>query len=109
MVLDGGPGEIVLQSGPQKAEEAPGMRYPRHLLPRNLTLTRSPNLHSELSLPSHLPFYFLGNLLNSQFIVLSQELQLLVDESQPVLPLFSHLQTVNPESKEHFSETYVPT
>lgn len=84
------------------------MPCPRHLLPWNLTLTWSPNLPTELSLPSHLPFHFLCNLLNSQLIVLSQELQLLVDESQPILPLFPHLQTVNSGSKRALLRSLCP-
>lgn len=91
MALQGGPGETTLECGPQKASQKVGEGLGVLLLvfaPTEPDLSQS--VHTKLSLHSHLPFHFLCNLLNPQFIVLSQELQLLVNKSQPVLPLFPH-------------------
>ena len=67
---------------------------------------RVPGLYSEPKSPqcpssstSHLPLDFLCNLLNSQLVVLRQELQLLVNKPQPLLPLFTRFQAVDPERK----------
>lgn len=72
----------------------------------------SPLIYSNLPrclLFSHLPFNFLCNLLNSQFVVLRQELQLFVNKSQPLLPLLTHVQAVNPENKHAGYKTQIPT
>lgn len=45
----------------------------------------------------HLPLDLLRDLLNPQLVVLRQELQLLVNKPQPLLPLLPHFQAVNPE------------
>lgn len=64
------------------------------------TESESPQKCFFLSVP-HLPLDFLRDLLDSQFVILRQELQLLVNKSQPLLPLFTHFQAVNPE-EEHW-------
>lgn len=58
---------------------------------------------------SHLPLDFLRNLLDPQLVVLRQELQLFVNKPQPLLPLLTHFQAVNPERKGAGYKTQVPT
>ena len=67
--------------------------------PAPWTLLGSPDRPECFLHDPHLPLHLLRDLFNPQLIVLRQELQLLVNKPQPLLPFFPHLQAVDPERK----------
>lgn len=67
--------------------------------PAPWTLLGSPGRPECFLHDPHLPLHLLRDLFNPQLIVLRQELQLLVNKPQPLLPFFPHLQAVDPERK----------
>lgn len=101
----GSPGEAVrqLQSGPQLPSGR--LRSPQDedvcsfTFPERCTLPGGPDLPKRFLHEPHLPLHLLRDLFNPQLVVLRQELQLLVNKPQPLLPLFPHLQAVDPGRK----------